>query len=223
MATPASPGLVGALQRVFRMDGWKNFLTGVNATQRDKRLASFIAQPQTFMQEDLERFFRGNDIARRICTLPALDMTRKGYELDIEEADPEQKNDIAQYLKDLGWFKAMFDLATFARLYGRCYVLLGVDDGQDMAEPVDFDNIRTISYLNVLDPWALRVRDLQRNPLAKNFGQPETFYVNVTPAGGFQSPSATAGGNKALQEVAATTSQFGTVVHASRVLWLDGK
>lgn len=210
MAAPNAA--MAAIKNVFRIDGWKNFLTGVNATTRDKRTASFIAHPQTFMQEDLERFFRGNDLARRICTLPALDMTRKGYELDIEDAEPEVKNGVAQYLKDLGWFKELFALATFARLYGRCYILVGVDDGKDMAEPVDFENIRSIKYLNVLDPWALRVKDLQRNPLEPDFGQPETFYVNITPAGGFQN------GAGEVRE----TAQFGTVVHKDRVMWLDG-
>lgn len=218
MATPASPGLVGALKRIFRTDGWSNFLTGVNVSERDKRTASLIAHPQGFLQEDLERFFRGNDLARRICALPAFDMTRAGYELDIEESDAEVKNEITQYLKRLGWFKAMLALATFARLYGRCYVLVGVDDGKDMSEPVDMEGIRSIKYLNVLDPWALRIRDLQRNPLAPNFGEPETFYVNVTPAGGFQSPE----GLKASGTEIVSASQFGSVVHASRVLWMDG-
>jgi phage-related protein (TIGR01555 family) len=200
------------LKRVFRMDGWANFLTGVNASTRDKRQASIIALPQVFFQQDLEHFFRGNDLARRICTLPALDMTRKGYELDIDDSDSDVKKGIHQYKKKLGWFQELFRLCVFSRLYGRCYVLVGVDDGQAQDQPVNFDNIRSIKYINVIDPWGLRVKDLQRDPMAPDFGQPETFYVNIT------SPAGTSPVKSQLE----TTAEYGTIVHASRVLWLDG-
>jgi phage-related protein (TIGR01555 family) len=200
------------IKKVFRTDGWANFLTGVNASQRDKRQASIIAMPQVFFQQDLEHFFRGNDLARRICTLPALDMTRKGYELDIDDSDSDVKKGIHQYKKKLGWFQELFRLATFARLYGRCYVLVGVDDGLSMDQPVNFDNIRSIKYINVIDPWGLRVKDLQRDPMAPDFGQPETFYVNIT------SPAGTSPVKSQLE----STAEYGTIVHASRVLWLDG-
>lgn len=200
------------IKKVFRTDGWANFLTGVNASQRDKRQASIIAMPQVFFQQDLEHFFRGNDLARRICTLPALDMTRKGYELDIDDSDSDVKKGIHQYKKKLGWFQELFRLATFARLYGRCYVLVGVDDGLSMDQSVNFDNIRSIKYINVIDPWGLRVKDLQRDPMAPDFGQPETFYVNIT------SPAGTSPVKSQLE----STAEYGTVVHASRVLWLDG-
>lgn len=184
---------------VVRRDGWDNFLTGVN-TSRDKRGYACIEAPQVFDQRDLENFYRGNDLAKRICNLPAFEMTRKGWELDIDEDGDDVadiKKGVHEYHKKLGVRRRVFQAAAFSRLYGRAYLLLGIDDGQKADKPVNWDRVRALRYVNLLDPWALRVFEIERDPFSPDFGKPKLYQLN-------------------------TTSQASTMVHASRVIPFDG-
>lgn len=184
---------------VVRTDGWDNFLTGVN-TSRDKREWACIEPPQVFDQSDLEHFYRGNDLAKRICNLPAFEMTRKGWELDVDEDGEdvaEIKKGVHEYHRKLGIPSAVFRGLAFARLYGRSYLLLGIDDGLKADKPVNWDKVRALRYVNLLDPYAMRVDEIERDPFSPDFGKPKFYRLN-------------------------TTGQAGARVHSSRVIALDG-
>lgn len=186
-------------QTVVRLDGWDNFLTGVN-TSRDKRGYACIEAPQVFDQRDLENFYRGNDLAKRICNLPAFEMVRKGWELDVDddnEGAADTKKGVHEYLRKLQANRAIFRALVFSRLYGRCYLLLGIDDGQRADKPVNWDRVKALRYINILDPFAIRVFEIERDPFNENFGKPSLYQLN-------------------------TTSQATTMVHASRVIAFDG-
>lgn len=182
----------------WRTDGWQNFLTGV-ATNRDKRLYSCVAPPPIFSQSDLENLYRGNDLARRICNVPAYHMTRKGWELDVDDDNPDVKKDLETYQRKLGTRVALRRAKAAARLYGRCYVIIGVNDGSKFDKPIRFESIRDVRYLNVIDPYGLQVDEVQRDPLAPDFGKPLFYRLS-----------------------ASSDQSSGMRIHASRVLVFDG-
>lgn len=70
----------------------------------------------------------------------------------------EQANELQSNLDALGVRAKMREGMTWGRLYGLGAALLGIDDGLPLWEPVDWNRIRAVNYMTVLDkrdltPW----------------------------------------------------------------------
>lgn len=70
-----------------RTDGWSNLFTKVGVSGRDKRLSSAFYAPCALTEPELEDLFHGNDLAARICSLPAQEATRQWIRLKIDETE----------------------------------------------------------------------------------------------------------------------------------------
>ncbi len=201
-----------------RLDGWINFLTKMGDENRDKRLASYFGQPRTLnTYPELEALFHGNDLANRICTLPAVEMTREWFELKIDAPDGEEaqktaderaalSQDIQQQLQTLGAQSKITEALTWARLFGGSIVYIGADTGpaDDPELPLDPTSVQAVRFLTVMDRHEVRIVEWDGDPLSPTYGDP-LFYEVIT--------STTRKG---------TPLRFGSKIHASRVLHFDG-
>ncbi len=196
-------------------DGWENFLTQTGHHHRDKRLASHIGVARIFNQrQELEQLFHGNDLAQRICTLIPHEMTREWICMTIEGTDEQNDvdlvKDVMQACDTLGVQSAITEAMTWARLFGGGCIYMGIDDGLDQSEPVNFDNIQSLRFLTVLDRHELRIVKRFADPLSPGYGEPELYEI------------VTVGDAMGVMAADVTPIRFGQRIHASRIVQFDG-
>ena len=159
-------------------DGWQNLLTNMGIYGKDKRLSTTVNEPLKLSQAELNMMYRGDDIVARVCNLPASEMTRKGFEIQVDDKD---KKDLAEVvhdrLKELGTMAAFNEAITWSRLHGGSVILMGVDDGQDMEQPLNEENIKGLNFLSVLDRWELEVVSTYAQAGEAKYRQPEVYRI----------------------------------------------
>lgn len=195
-----------------RLDGWSNVLTGLGGA-RDKRLGnSFGNAPRISHQRELlSEMYHGDDLVGRIVDLPSQEMYREWIELTAgtaEGTDPDIGTAIMQAMDALGVRTAFTDCEAWSDLYGGSLLLLGVDDGNDPGDPLNFDSIKSLDWVTVLDRFDVEVNSFYEDPLADKFGMPETYRL-VGSAGDAKT---------SIEEKAS----FNTIVHESRTIRFDG-
>lgn len=163
-----------------RKDGWRNVLTGLGQTATDKRLSSRFVHDTLIPDNTLTGMYRGNGLTRRIINLPAMEMTRNWFKINGDDEDK-----VLQRLEELSAQEAFTDALTWARLYGGAIILMGLDDSQDLEEPVNEDRVKAVSYLRVFDRTDVEVIDtsVSREPTDPLFGQPTQYRINPITGG----------------------------------------
>lgn len=144
-------------------------------------------------QTDLELLYESDGFARRIIDLPAEEMTRAGYE--IEGIDDEAK--VRAELEGVQALQKLSLALRWANLYGGSLVVMLVNDGGMLEDPLNIESVREIEQLRVYDRWQVSRFQKYEDPNDKRFGGTELY--NVTPLVGTP-----------------------YVVHESRCLILDG-
>lgn len=160
-------------------DGWFNALSGLGDPNKDRREAAqwtvdLIDYPS------LGTFYRGSDLAARVIDLPAEDMTREGGDVRIE-SDEELAEEMGEELERLGADAAFLQALKWKRAYGGSVIFMGINDGQnDLSQPVNEQNIKSIDALNVFDAFEARpvATDWQDNPVLADFGTPTHYQLN---------------------------------------------
>lgn len=179
-----------------RKDGWFNVLTGLGVSGRDKRMSMEYSWVR-YTESELEHLYATDDIAERVVNFIPDEGTREWIEIKYRE---EEKN--KAILKELERLdvKCVFNKAwKWARLYGGSGVILVVDDGKELYQPLDFNSIRKIKSLTVLNKFELNTMKIIDNIENNDFGKQEIYSLN--PRQG---------------------DSFGTLVHYTRVIRFNG-
>lgn len=160
-------------------DAWANLLTGMGRVQRDKRMSTEFGTLTSLSNATLDNLYQGDWLIARACDRPSSEMTRKWLEIKAaEQKDEAQK--VGSVMKKLGAKQAFKRANTWARLHGGALIILGIDDGQEMSEPVDEARIRDIEYLRVLDRWDVSVGDRYGSDEKPGMvGEPSLYSVNT--------------------------------------------
>ena len=127
---------------------------------------------------DCDREYRFNPFAAKLIDLLPDAMTQKWAIYKCADLTPEQVSAMQRLLDRAAphYNKAL----KAARKYGGGAILLGLDDGiSDYSQPVDEYNLRSISFLTVLEKPQLSAVDWCRSPYKKNFGKPETYRLSA--------------------------------------------
>lgn len=180
--TMSSRPMVGPM----RMDGWFSAMTGIGGMMSDKRqYASFQADFTNFIEN--AELWRGNDLGARIVETIPNEMTRQGWELSLEgEAGriKDKMKDITAFAEDLDIVNVLWRALCYERAYGGAAILLGCNDLQEMAKPLDEDGIKSLNWIEVYEPVEMHALQWQNDPNLKHFGQPETFRFAPIAVGG---------------------------------------
>lgn len=204
-----------------KLDGWVNELTQLGLRGRDKRLSAKVRDEQ-LTEEDAEALWQNSDQAARVIELPPLVQLRNGFrvvlkELErrgnapdfVERFDADEKLGDAQraldgILSDLEATAALIEASQWARAYGGCALLVGVDDGQtDLSKPINLAGLKSVRYLAPLRPRECWPLTWNANPNSGGFGRPVVYQVQRESFGG----------------VGVATMK----VHASRIIRFEGK
>jgi phage-related protein (TIGR01555 family) len=186
-----------------KMDGWSNVLTGLGVAGKDKRLGLKFGW-SAMSELEAEHLYATSDVARRVVDYVPDEGTRKWIEIKNGQAgaDDPQAKDACLYLDDLKT-KANFCKAwKWARQYGGAGILMVVDDGLMLDEPMDLTRVRSIKSLVVLNRWELIAWELVSDLESPEFGEASVY--ELAPAN------------------STDTRLYSQKVHRSRIIRFDG-
>jgi len=177
-------------------DSIVNLIAGLNTTKDKKYHSEFVQR--SVDKTELESMYRNDWISGKVVDIPVQDATRKWRRIVSESLSQEQLDKVLRSEKKLGFRTAVTEALRWARLYGGAGVVLGIDDGADLDQPLDVETVKqdSLKYLHVFNRYELVVdRVNTTDPYSETFRKPETFRLP-----GAQQP-----------------------IHASRVLIFDGR
>lgn len=171
--------------RPHREDGYVNLLNKYGTKQDNSEAYKFEREP-VIPDMQLTGLYEGNGLFSKIIDTPAEEALKHGFDLNLKS---DELNAFAEdALDDLEWEEKAATAIKWARLYGGALIVMLIDDGRGLEEPVDWEHIRSIDELRVYersivqpDYASLYQQDYggkgAGNRVSK-FGQPEYYYVS---------------------------------------------
>lgn len=171
--------------RPHREDGYVNLLNKYGTKQDNSEAYKFEREPG-IPDMQLTGLYEGNGLFSKIIDTPAEEALKHGFDLNLKS--DELNAFVEDALDDLEWEEKAATAIKWARLYGGALIVMLIDDGRGLEEPVDWEHIRSIDELRVYersivqpDYASLYQQDYggkgAGNRVSK-FGQPEYYYVS---------------------------------------------
>lgn len=175
----------GTAVRPIREDGYVNLLNKYGTKRDNSESYQFEREPM-IPDMQLTSLYEGNGLFAKIIDTPAEEALKHGFDLSLK--NDEIETFVEEALDDLDWEAKAATAIKWARLYGGSIIVMLIDDGRGLDEPVDWQHIRSIDELRVFeraivqpDYTSLYMQDFggkgPGNRVSK-FGQPEFYYVS---------------------------------------------
>jgi phage-related protein (TIGR01555 family) len=171
--------------RPHREDGYVNLLNKYGTKQDNSEAYKFEREP-VIPDMQLTRLYEGNGLFSKIIDTPAEEALKHGFDLNLKS--DELNAFVEDALDDLEWEEKAATAIKWARLYGGALIVMLIDDGRGLEEPVDWEHIRSIDELRVYersivqpDYASLYQQDYGGKGVGNRvskFGQPEYYYVS---------------------------------------------
>ena len=167
------------LNRVFST--FKNSDTGVG-TSRDKSLNNRIGYNHRLEEYELEQLYKDSGVIRRLVDCYPNECQRDWIQLKVTDGSDIDTNLITDYFKafkDKKGRKSLrqaFTIASkLARKHGDAFIILGVADGQNPSEPIDYNRIQSIEWLKVLSRY--EVYPDRTGDYTRSYEEPEYYKI----------------------------------------------
>lgn len=134
--------------RPMRRDGYINVLTRYGTQQDSSENYSFHREP-IVPDERLTELYEGHGLFSVIIDTPANEATKHGFNLGL--ADSEMTTFIDDSLEELDWEAVASTAVKWSRLYGGAIIVMLIDDGGGLEEPLNWGNIKSIDELRVYE------------------------------------------------------------------------
>lgn len=139
---------IGKPQDNYRKDGYMNVLTKYG-TQQDNATAYQFVKESITADMQLAQQYEADGLFARIIDLPAEEAVKHGFDLGL--TSPEAQTCINDKLDNLNWEEKAATAIKWARLFGGAIIVMLIDDGRGIDEPLDWQNIASIDELLVYD------------------------------------------------------------------------
>lgn len=175
----------GKAVRPYRDDGYANVLNKYGTSQDNSEAYRYEREP-IVPDMQLTNLYEGNGLFSKIIDTPAEEALKHGFNLNLN--NDELDNFVEEALDDLEWEDKATTAIKWARLYGGSIIVMLINDGKGLEEPVDWENIESIDELRVYeravvqpDYASLYMQDYGgegKNNRTSRFGEPEFYYVS---------------------------------------------
>lgn len=140
--------IIEGTQGQFRHDGYTNMLNKYG-TKQDNSTAYQYNQELLVNDLELIRLYEGNGLFAKIIDRPSEEAVKHGMDIDYGDED------ISEYIDDrmdeLEFEDKFATAEKWARLYGGSIIVMLVNDGRGLEEPLDWNNVRSIEELRVFE------------------------------------------------------------------------
>lgn len=166
----------------FRADGYQNMLNKYG-TKQDNSTAYEYA-PESFADDfTLTTMYEGNGLFTKIIDRPAEEAVKHG--LDIDFGDEDVAEYIEERLDELDFEEKFATAEKWARLYGGSIIVMIIDDGRRLEEPVNWKDVRKIEEMRVFERAVVQENTTSlynfnfEDSIGTNtvFGEPELYNV----------------------------------------------
>lgn len=169
--------------RPYRTDGYINVLNKYGTARDNGEAYEFVAEP-IVPDTKLTVQYEDNGLFAKIIDTPAEEAVKHGIDLGLKD---DALNDFVENALDaLEWEEKAATAIKWARLYGGSIIVMLIDDGRGLEEPVDWNNIRSIDELRVFERAVVQpdyASIYSSDPMravrnqASKFAMPEYYYV----------------------------------------------
>ena len=157
-----------------RDDGpYENVFLNVG-TKGDRSAYTRAVTPRLLQYTELEGLYEGDGFARRIIDLPAEEMVRAGYDIEGVEDD----SDVRAELEGVQALEKLCDAMRWASLYGGSLVVMLVNDGGTLEDPLEVERAKSLEQLRVYDRWQITHYRKYLDPNDMHFGKTELYMVS---------------------------------------------
>ena len=132
----------------YRSDGYVNLLNKYG-TSRDSSSHYVFQADAITMDTQLTEAYEGNGLFTKIIDRPAEEAVKKGFDLGIKDHDV--LSFLADKLDELEWEQKASQALKWTRLYGGALMVMVINDGRNIWDPVDWQNVRGIEELRVYE------------------------------------------------------------------------
>lgn len=160
--------------QVVRYDGWANLMSS-EGTSRDPSEYARNFGSARIPQNELENIYRSDGIGKRIVDIPAQEMTREWVAVEMDEG----ADAVLQKLQELHAQTQFADAIRWSGLYGGSIMVMGVDDGQRLEQPINEGRVQDVEFLHVYDRWQVywTQAQLYSNPNSPKYNRPEHYTI----------------------------------------------
>jgi len=165
----------------FRQDGYTNMLNKYG-TKEDVSEQYHFESGEPVTDIELTLNYEENGLFAKIIDLPADEAVSSGFSYGIN--DIKMENFINNSLEELDFAEKAAMAIKWSRLYGGALIVMIIDDGKELVEPVDWDNIRGIDELLVFErplvtPDYNSIYQYKPNKkCSSKFGMPEFYTIS---------------------------------------------
>ena len=180
METPAKRGPGRPRKDAQRDDGpYLNFVSGLG-TKRDPSAYTQAVGARIFSEGELESLYVGDGFARRIIDVPASDMVRAVFEIEVEGDDESEDvfSPVMVRMEELQAMERYCEALKLSALYGGALVVLGVQDGGMLDEPLNETGVKGIDFIRVYDRYRVSRMVKYTDPMDSRYGQTEVYMVS---------------------------------------------
>ena len=158
----------------IQLDGWSDIYSGLGEENSDKTV-NFESAMRMSAQE-LELIFSYNGLANIICTEIPGDAIKNGITI-FNDSD----NFIKKKLDKLNFSNTVFNAFSSARAFGGCVVVMDIDDGAEISEPVNVENINDIKSIEIYDriKCIITTSNFNTDKDSDNFGKIEFYRIQL--------------------------------------------
>lgn len=182
MVNQRGAAIIDGKNNDYRADGYSNMLNKVGTKQDNSTAYQYSAEPFVTDME-LSRLYEGNGLFSKIINRPAEEAVKHG--LDIDFGDEDISEYIEEELDELSWENRFATAEKWARLYGGSIIVMLVDDGRGLEEPLDWDNVKGLKELRVYDRSIVQpdyfglygVQNYNNIDFNPSIGEPEYYQV----------------------------------------------
>lgn len=165
----------------IRTDGFFNAFLGYGTRRRDPFTHTHFRSNRAGNIEsrwrEYEDIFTYNGIAQKIIKIPANDAVRAGFTLRDGDSELEQNKAVQSILEDLNFQSVFAKALCWDRLYGGAAVLMLIDDGGELQDPLNENNINGIRKMVVYDAQDVTPEYEYQDPNSPLYGKPETYTI----------------------------------------------
>lgn len=191
------------MAKIAKKDGWQNVLTGLNVMGRDKKMSTSATFTRT-TQVDVESIYSVDKLAKKIVDLPVIECFRKPLLFENKGEDATFSETVKdKIITPMQYQEKFIRAAKWARLYGAGFLMFGIRDGRLPHEPVDFNAIRSIDWIQPLHRWEIGYSQVGRDVAQPYFREPIIYTLN--------------------QAGQSTNEEVSFQVHRTRLVRLDGE
>jgi phage-related protein (TIGR01555 family) len=167
----------------IRHDGYVNLLNKYG-TPQDNSIAYTWNGTEMVPDLVLAHMYETNGLFAKIIDDAAEEAFKPGFDLNLKDVDTDTY--LTERLEDLNWEENGIDAVRWARLFGGSLIVMLINDGGTLDQPLNMDKIESIEELRVYDRSvvepdysSLYQYDL-KDPWKVNttkFGMPEYYFV----------------------------------------------